>query len=156
MIFLQNYKEFQTFCGYDEKNGEVEYYLKNEHPELNKQPKTGVFSEIDGKTVLFFRRNGILQLTIEKDVFSIDDDMRANWELKKNCEHNSPTAVFSLYQEEKKLKAIEYTPFLSRNIIPEDDSAFVDEEDYDFLIFIHNVLNDRKRRSSIYMEPFIL
>ena len=156
MIFLQNYKEFQKFCGYDEKNGEVEYYLKNEHPELNKQPKAGAFSEIDGKAVLFFRRNGTLQLTIEKDMFAINDNMHANWELKKNCERNPPTAVFSLYEKERKLKAIEYTPFLSRNIIPEDNTAFVDEEDYDFFIFIHNVLNDRERRRSIYAKPFIL
>ena len=153
MIYLQSKKIFNQFAKLNIETGEAQYDNKNNLIEGEKISFSGTFSEVDTDTVFFFRHEGQLFLKIKDKTFLIHDHTTSNWEIMKS---NAIYAVFSISEDGKVIYEKKYRPFASKEVIEDDLTAFVDEEDYDFFVFINNVLNSRERRKDIYKEKFVL
>lgn len=153
MIYLQSKELFNQFAKLNIETGEAHYENKSNLIEGEKILFSGTFSEVDNEAVFFFRHDGQLFLKIKDKTFLIHDYTTSNWEIMKS---NTIYAIFSISEGGKVIYKKKYRPFTSKKVIKDDLTAFVDEEDYDFFVFINNVLNSRERRTDIYKEKFVL
>jgi hypothetical protein len=144
-IFLQQFSKFDCIGQLDLSTGAWHEYSKSAHPEIAAKPWTGVFEVIDKKRLCLFRWDRTLTMWAQGRIFAITDDVTSSWDLI-----GVGRAVFRLEKNSKTTFELEFAPFQSRKPIPGDETPFVDEEDYDFLIFVHHVLSDPARRARIY------
>lgn len=153
MIYLQSKEEFDKIAKLNVETGEATYESKSNLTGDEKLLFSGTFAEVDSETVFFFRYDDKLLLKIKGESFLLHDNTTTNWEIRKD---NAIHAVFSIMEREKVIYEKKYRPFTSDMVIKNDLTAFVDEEDYDFFVFINNVLNSKERRRDIYRKKFTL
>ncbi len=153
MIYLQSKEQFNQFAKLNIDTGEAQYENKSNLTENEKIIFSGTFSEVDNEVVFFFRHDGQLFIKIKDETFLIDDNTASSWEIRKS---NTIYAVFTISERGKVIYEKKYRPFPSEKVIKDDLTAFVDEEDYDFFVFINSVLNSKERRTDIYKEKFVL
>lgn len=153
MIYLQSKEQFNQFAKLNIETGDIQYENKSNLSKGEKILFSGAFSEVDNEAVFFFRHDGQLFLKIKDKTFLIHDYTTSNWEMRKS---NTIYAVFSISEGGKVIYEKKYKPFSSDNVIMDDLTAFVDEEDYDFYVFINSVLKSKERREEIYKDKFVL
>ena len=154
MIYLQCMNEFNKVAQLNPLSGKVVFFSKNKQPDEANQPKIGTFACVDDKIICFYRYNNELNIKINKDHFILSDSISSKWHIKEGATKSSLIAIFSILDNNKVLFNWEYSPFTSRKPLIGDDTSFIDEEDYDFCLFIHNVLCSKERRKGIYDKPF--
>jgi len=160
VIYLQYYNKYGCRVSLDITTGKVGFYLKKDNPDIFKELLYGFFCEVDGMKIFFYRRNNILFLKVNDKEIMIHDNVRSKWTLKGHVKSNDFYAKFILLERKiplfkgKEIYALKYKPFTNRKIIPGDETPFITEEDYDFIIFIHNVLNDKYRRRVLFSKEW--
>lgn len=153
MIYLQSKEEFNRFAKLNMETGEAQYEDKSGLEDSERIYFSGTFSEVDNGAVFFYRYDSQLFLKLKEKTFPITDNTASSWEIRKS---DPIVAIFSISESGKLIYEKKYRPFASGNVIEGDMTAFVDEEDYDYLVFVNNVLNSKERRSDIYKEKFAL
>ena len=149
IVLLQGFSRFDAIGQLNVQTGEWHEYSKS-RDHIIKPGCKGFFDLVDGKRVCFFRLDGLLRLRTQDHSFNIGPEVTSSWEL---MDHR---ALFRLAHGSTTIFELEYTAFQSMKKIPGDPTPFVDEEDGDFFLFIHRVLEDAERRARIYTEDFWL
>ena len=107
----------------------------------------GHFAYITNERFLFYRWNGDLRLR-RGDTPSISlSGVQINWM------HSSNNVQVILKKESKII--LEKSYFLNPRIksIDNDPTPFIEPEDFDFFLFVRNVLADNNRSKIIYFNP---
>ena len=119
----------------------------------------GRFSFIEGALVAFYRDNGVLKLRVENEEHVIDDLTSSQLDEKRDTLNSliplklrglggSQNKSFSLIHDGVSVLTLAYS--FSAAKIAFDPTPFIDEEDSDFMLFIHRVLHDPERRKNIW------
>ena len=146
-MFLQSHQSFDTVAEYDPSTRTFTTFSRNVEPSrVPTGQLSGVFDHLGERRVLLYRLDGVLYLEIDDDRIPMEGHVvevyAANEDRVLRVFGNS-TVVFELTYSSPHLD-----PPLS-----DDLTAFVEEEDFDFGLFLANVSRDQERQSRMYAKP---
>jgi hypothetical protein len=107
-------------------------------------PVQGHFGKLGCRRALLYRHRGALLLRVGKQEVDLDD--RTQVELERGWWHNVVRVV-------RAGRVLVRAPYRRPWIFPPlawDPTAFVEEEHFDFGLFVHNVASDPARRERMY------
>ncbi len=107
------------------------------------RPVRGSFARLDDHMVVLYRYEGQLHLRIDASDIELTQDTRA--EFTKGSRNRLRVVRAGLV-----LFALSYKPRRLQPPLDADMTPFVEEEDFDFGLFVYNVLNEQKRRERVY------
>lgn len=145
-MLVQSNDSFIRVGEFDPRNGTlVEFDRENASPELLASPLEGHFSILSGKRVVFFRSEDRLWLSIEDEVWDMTDGHEVEWETLGG------SSLLRIRQGKDDAFEVRYEPGPETGPPLDDDpTPFVAQEDWDFGLFIHNVLSNPQRSAGIY------
>ena len=147
MIRLQSMDEYDKIVEFDFLDKKNIFYSKKENPEKRKAKKNGNYSIIEGNFLALFRFNNELHFRANEKDFVVDDDTKI--EFKKGEEKN----FFKVTKDNKLFFELVYaSPVIDPPLEEDFVSSFVEEEHFDFCLFIYNVVSNRKRRESFFRK----
>jgi hypothetical protein len=112
--------------------------------ETNGIPLVGHFAELNGERVMLFRCDERLYVRFGHDLPLATDGLLAEWWVAFGKAH------FRLKRGEQILVERSYSLSVHIKNLVHDPTPFVEAEDFDFLLFVRNVLNDSARSQRIY------
>lgn len=141
-MILESKDDFDQLAELD-PNGTYLFLSRKQHPELTGSPSGG-YSMVDGTMVSLYRMDGGLYFRVGEQEFQLTDDVTSTLTREDNKQ------VFRLVQDGSPLLIFGYTPQGNEIPLNIDPTPFVEEEDFDFLLFVHNVLTEGGRRRRVY------
>ena len=140
---------FDQLAELDLRDSSVRFLSRKQHPELSASV-AGSFSIVNEMMVSLYRVQGGLYFRVGDQVFQVTDDTTST------LETDGKNRRFRLFEREKVLVDLTYlTPELEIPLSI-DPTPFVEEEDFDFLLFVHNVLTQPGRRNRVSNQAQIL
>jgi hypothetical protein len=145
MILLQSKDRFDSLAELDVTTGAVSWISRSGVGEVAWEEIYGSFSCLAGRLVMLYRLEGVLRLRIDELTFLLTgihslDRMLLGENMARLTLFEGDTSIFSMTYRRP-----EVFPPLAL-----DPTPFVEEEDFDFGLFLYNVLNDPGRRARIY------
>jgi hypothetical protein len=119
---------------------------RKHHPKLSASI-TGSFSIVDEVMVALYRIHGVLYFRIADQEFEVTDNISST--LK--CDGSN--RKFGLLKDGHVLVDLTYLTPESQFQLSIDPTPFVEEEHFDFLLFVHNVLGEPGRRERVWNGP---
>src|SRR5215467_7821213 len=107
-------------------------------------PLIGIFSSAGGRRVLFYRWDGELSLRVSDGLPIRLGQAEADW----TCSNG--LCVFTLNLRGRQMLREVYPLSPEIESIEEDPTPMVEAEDFDFFLFVHNVLHDPGRSERIF------
>ena len=169
IIFLQSKEKFADLLQLNYVTNEKMVIKKTSFDKQESIKISGAFSEIDGQLICFFRYQDQLFIDFDDDRYLIAPSVNSTiitprstqrilnilcGLVKINCKNETifkyQLSRFCLKQENKTLKNIYYKPMENSLSGEIDYTPFIEDEDFDFFLFMHNVLNDTERRKNIF------
>lgn len=143
-MILQSQDRFDEIAVLNLSTGETNFVSKSKHPELASQPTSGWYSVVDNVMCRLYRKEGVLFLGVGKQTFKLLDDVGSR------LIRGQDSSTFQLISNGDLLFSFKYN--LPKLDVPlkNDPTPFIEEEDFDFLLFVDNVLKDKARRQRIY------
>ncbi len=126
---------------------------------------SGRYALVDGTRVLFYREGETLKLRLGGETYEVDADVTAGYErggaaalieqvpgrrLRKRLSRLlGAENTFRLLRRGSVILTFTYAAPL-RELRVFDPTPFMDDEDFDFMLFVHNVINSAERRDAIW------
>lgn len=145
-MILQSQDKFDELAVLNPSTGETKFVSKSKHPELASQSTSGWYSIVDNVMCCLYRSERRLFLGVGKQTFELPDDVSSR--LIREQGGNT----FQLTSNGTLLFSFEYRSPKLDIPLENDPTPFVEDEDFDFLLFVHNVLKDKSRRERIYNQ----
>ncbi len=142
-MILESKDHFDQLAELDPDTGTYRFLSRKEQPELATTQSCGGYSLIDGTMVSLYRVDGVLYFRVGDQNFKLTDDVTSKLTREVNKQ------VFWLLEGGPLFK-FEYVPTDQDIPLSMDPTPFVEEEDFDFLLFVHNVLAEPGRRHRVY------
>ena len=140
---------FDQLAELDLRDSSVRFLSRKQHPELSASV-AGSFSIVNEMMVSLYRVHGGLYFRVGDQVFQVTDDTTST------LETDGKNRRFRLLERENVRVDLTYlTPELEIPLSI-DPTPFVEEEDFDFLLFVHNVLTQPGRRNGVSNQAQIL
>jgi hypothetical protein len=136
---------FDQLADLDPGSPSVRFLSRKDHPELSASI-VGRFSIINEMMVSLYRINGVLYFRIGDQEFELTDNVSSTLETDGN------NRDFQLLKSEEVLVDLRYLTRESEIPLSIDPTPFVEEEHFDFLLFVHNVLTQPGRRDRVWNE----
>jgi hypothetical protein len=143
-MILESKDVFDQLAELDPNNGTYRLLSRKQYPDLATTPPSGSYSIVDGTMLSLYRRDGVLYFRSADREFKVTDDVVS----KLTREDNS--RVFLLLKDGNVLVDLRYSPSEPEFPLTIDPTPFIEEEDFDFFLFVHNVLTQPDRRLRIY------
>ena len=105
-------------------------------------PFVGFIAYLRDHIILFYCRNEILHLTLDGKNFLLDEHILIRLE-QASSNQNGTYKKLLVYQDDQLIFSLDYE--LLGRMIPGDPTPFVEMEDFDFGLFLNNVLANPKR-----------
>jgi hypothetical protein len=156
MMLLQSAERARDFARLDPDTGRIDFFSQDgELREQMQAGSSGRFSFVESALVAFYRDNRVLKLRIGDEEYVIDEGTSSRIAKSRNrlvtwLTRSRRRNQFLLSQNGKTVVSLKYQAPETSNI-PFDPTPFIEEEDFDFMLFIHQVLNDSKRRKDIWI-----
>ncbi|MBA3241759.1 MAG: hypothetical protein H0T60_11085 [Acidobacteria bacterium] len=145
-MILQSKDKFSELARLNLDTGEVAFVSKHSDPALKKSVPSGGYSIVNGVMCSLYKVGGGLYLRVGEQAFEITDDVKAT--LNRSAKKHT----FQLLRNENLLLEFIYPPPKLDIPLADDPTPFIEEEDFDFLLFVTNVLNDKGRRQRVYNQ----
>jgi hypothetical protein len=167
-FYLQRRNAFDDVAKLDSITGDPQILSKAATEEAKSATKVGWYCHVDERLVILCRLDGIPWLRIDDFAIPVDDDVHVFWDLAGLPRQEGPRrdwrdlepgevavnpaarAVFRVEKAGEVILSFEHRPFQARKIFVGDNTPFVDEEDYDFMLFVWRVLENPGRRAAFY------
>ena len=143
MILASN-DDFDQLAELDPNSGTYRLLSRKEHPELTSM--SGGFSMIEGTMLSLHRRDDVLFFRVGEREFELTDDVTST------LTQEDTDRVFQLIRNGKSLVSFKYRPPAPEVPLNIDPTPFVEEEDFDFFLFVHEVLSTSGRRHRVYNQ----
>ena len=145
-MLLQSHGSFDLLAEFDAANEAFTTFSKKSEPErVSSRKVAGVFEYVGGRRLLLYRLSGVLYVQVDDERMRMNDLsielMRAN---NGRVLRLSADGGFML---ELGYRLIDLDPALS-----DDSTAFVEEEDFDFGLFLANLASDQRRQDRMFTE----
>lgn len=145
-MILQSNDRFDEIAQFDPVTGNYQLLSKKANHELVNAPISGSYSIVGQILLALYRKNGDLYVWIDTKAFPISDTVSSA------LIQEGDQRVFRLLDNERLIATFRYLPSVSEVPMELDPTSFVEEEDFDFVLFIHNVLTDPGRRERVYKD----
>jgi hypothetical protein len=145
MVLLQSMDKFDNLAELDTGTGQISYFSRRANPKAASRPIRGAIAQLHGRTLCLYREAGALHFRVDNEDFELTE--KTHVELVRTQDDVNRITVLRngvpLFTWTYQRPAI-YPP------LELDPTPFIEEEDFDFCLFVHNVVNDPSRRKRIY------
>lgn len=145
-MLLQSKDEFDALMELDAITGSHRILSRKQHPEITNTPVAGGYSVVDTIPACLYRRDNALYFRLGEDECQITDDVESV------LAREDGYSLFQLVRNGKLLVDFKYRSSPPEVPLRIDPTPFIEEEDFDFLLFVHNVLEQADRRHRVYNE----
>ncbi len=144
-LILQHHSQSAELILLDSEDAEPVRTTRAEHPvDSTFRWLSGLFEELGGELVLFFRREGILYLRTGNRLIDVTEDVGSRHVARDG------RRTLTLLRSGEAVLAISYPESELPPYVPSDVVLFTGEEDRDFGLFVHEVLSNPERRNQIW------
>jgi hypothetical protein len=143
-MILQSHDRYNDIAIFDPESGAFAIYQKSASPLNVTRPIEGHFVEIHGDTVMFYRVQDQLHLRINELDFPLSESMFVH--IQTGDTYNT----LIILRDNNEIFAWKYHRPRITPPLELDPTPFVDEEDFDFGLYIQNVTIDQNRRNRVY------
>ena len=143
-MLVQSHDRFDVVAEFDPSSGRL--VPQPRVPGTEPHATSGWFAVLDGRCIVFFREHGKLKLRIGTSLFLVDSGAIVGW--KASGQHvvlsvsNSSMQASVLYQAGPPGVPLDLDP-----------TPFVSSEDWDFGLFVFNVVSDPERFELVRLGP---
>jgi hypothetical protein len=143
MILLQSQDKFDDLAVLEPDTGQLTWYSKEQTPDLASHPIAGHIAYLNGHMLALYRDTGVLHFRIDDNDFALTRQTRI--ELARG-----DVNILKVVRDDVMLLEWTYKPPIIEPPLDMDPTPFVEEEDFDFGLFVYNVTKDAGRRNRIY------
>jgi hypothetical protein len=120
--------------------GQVKFFSREDNPQAATNLLAGYYAYLGERLVILHKLGKNLVLRMENRCISITDETRATLiELES-------VNTLEIFQSSELLVKIEYARPVIRPPLQDDPTPFVDKEQFDFGLFIKNIINSKERQ----------
>ncbi|HEX6715739.1 MAG TPA: hypothetical protein VF088_01435 [Pyrinomonadaceae bacterium] len=145
-MILQSKDEFDEVMELDRVTGRYRTLSRKQHSEIMSIRPSGGYSIVNGILVCLYRVDNGLYFRLGEEDYKITDTVTSI------LVRENGYRLFQLMQNENLLVNFRYRSPLYEVPLNMDPTAFIDEEDFDFFLFVHNVLAQGDRRYRVYNQ----
>ena len=145
-MILQCQDEVDKLVDLNPDTGAYRFLSRKQHPELPSTWPSGAFSILNDTMLMLYRKDGVLYFRTGDRTVELADDITSSL-TKENSRR-----VFQLIKNGKPEICVTYLPAVHDVPLSADPTPFIEEEDFDFLLFVHNILTTTGRRNRVYSE----
>lgn len=142
-MILGRYTIFDELGDFDPVTGLLTVFSGLAEPRREPDQISGTFDYIGGKLVLLFRLDGILYLQIEGHRMPMNSH---TIELQSMNGHR----VLRVLSDDEVILELEYESPIIDPPLSEDPTPFIEEDHFDFGLFLANLSRDRNRQARMY------
>lgn len=143
-MFVQSYNSFWVVADFDERTGELKEFRRSSSDDPPHSAARGAFMSTPDGSVVFYRHHDFLWLRIGEVVRAFDDARReARWRSA------SEKSTLELLDRGVTVASVQYAP--SPGGEDDDPTSFAEREDWDFGLFVKNVLENEGRSRRIFI-----
>ncbi len=142
-MLLQSHQVFDTIADYNPGTDEFVTFSRRCQPMRMTGPITGSFDHINGRRALLFRLAEILYLQIDSQRLSMEDHI-----VKLRFENGQ--RLLEVFTGDRVVLKLICTPPTLDPPLELDLTAFIEEEDFDFGLYLANVSSNRDRQARMY------
>jgi hypothetical protein len=143
-MILQSNERFDEVAEYDPLTGNYRFLSKSRNREMLPVRIAGSYSCLGDTIVSLYRKDEDLFLRIGNREFEITPDVYSS--LTQEGDYQ----IFRLLNKQDVIAFFSYTPRFTEIPADLDPTPFIDDEDFDFLLFVHHVLTEEGRRERVY------
>lgn len=136
-MLLQYHNRFDIVAEFDPDTGQIDVLPRPQG--LSVAATDGWFSLLSGVCVAFFRQAGQLRLRVGDRCFALDQDVSIEWHSDDN------TSILKVADRDGEIALRYRTGPRSGPALPDDQTPFIDQEDWDLGLFVSNVMFDEER-----------
>ena len=144
-MILQSHTDFDLLAALDPSIPSIQFLSRKQHPELPALI-AGSFSLINEMMVSLYRTRGNLYFRIADQEFELTDEVSSRLEV------GGVGRKFRLLKGENVLVELTYSTPEFEIPLSNDPTPFVEQEHFEFLLFVHNVLTDPGRRNRVWNQ----
>jgi hypothetical protein len=141
----QSQDRIDEVAEFNPATGDIRYLSNAGRPEFSHETTRGFYSTLDGHFLAVFVVDGMIRLRVDSADYSIDCETETRF--LRAASRNS----LLLIDRERVVFRLEYIPRVVQPPLEVDHTPFVEEEDHDFALFVHNLLCNPKRRK-VFIE----
>ncbi|MDN5205232.1 hypothetical protein QQ008_27865 [Fulvivirgaceae bacterium BMA10] len=138
-MILRSYTDYNVFAKVDLKNHTLRSI------DYDNLEEKGLYAYLGDNLVFFYRLNDNLYLSIDYDNILIDDRVEILLLKKKESQY-----VLSVKILDQILYNIEYSFIKEKYFFEDDTTGFIEEEDFNFGLFLRNVVMNNERKRLIF------
>jgi hypothetical protein len=147
MILMQSLDKFDDLADLDINTGYISWFSRRANPAVASRPIHGHIAQLHGRILCLYRRGGVLHFRVDGEDFELTKNTSVNLE---RVRHDTNRIIVT--QEGTLLFSWTYQRRVVFPPLELDPTPFVEEEDFDFCLFVYNVANDPERRERIYTD----
>jgi hypothetical protein len=145
-MLLQNLDQFDDLVLLDPDTEQISMLSRSAHPELSAQSVRGHFADLAGHRIYFYRAHDE-RLHVRVDELHVEFNRETRVTLVRQ---DIDTNRFQVLRNGSVVIDLLYPRPVLDPPLAHDPTPFVDEEDFDICLLIHNVMTDAARRERIY------
>ena len=142
-MLLQSHQSFDTAADYDPTTGRFDLFSRHAEPNRVAGQLSGVFDHIGGKRVLLYRLGDGLYVEIDGQRLHLETHV-------VEVQAVNGRRRLQVLSDGRGVIEMTYDPPLLDPPLSLDPTAFIEEEDFDFGLFLRNVWHDRSRQMRMY------
>lgn len=146
-MFVQCKELFDRVAEFTPETGQLNEFSRTAEPDRIRGPVRGSYSTIGGRSVVLYRDDGLLWLRVDGEVLALD--RRTRVELIE-LDPDGTEKLLRIAQGMDILMEWSYEP--QARTIEGDLTPFVEEEDFDFALFLSNVSLNPDRQDLLYTD----
>ena len=145
MIYLQSVDYFDQLAELDTNTGQISLFLRHERPAALSQQIRGAFAQLQGRILCLYRQAGLLHFRVDNEDFELTENTEVKLEHVED-DFNRITVL----RDGVSLFTWTYQSPIVYPSLEIDPTPFVEEEDFDFCLFVYKVAKDPARKENIY------
>lgn len=142
-MILECHDNFDQLAELNRHLPSAQFFSRKHHPELSASI-AGSFSIVNEMMASLYRVQGVLYFRVADQEFEVTD------EVSSTLESDGSYRRFRVLEVKNVLVDLTYLTPESEIPLSLDPTPFVEEEHFDFLLFVHHVLTEPGRRNRVW------
>lgn len=148
MVLLQSNDRFDSLAELDTSTGQISWFSRSADPARASSPVHGHVGQMQGRILCLYRDEaGILHFRVD----NVDLELTENTHVELERVRDDANRI-TILRNGILLFAWTYQRPVIEPSLEYDPTPFIEEEHFDFCLFVYNVANDPGRREIIYTE----
>lgn len=147
MILLESNDRFDDLAELNTSTGQVSWFSRRANLTAASRPVRGHIAKLHGRTLCLYREAGVLHFRVNNEDFELTEKTYVKLErIEDNVNR------ITVLRDGDEMFTWTYRRPVIEPPLEIDPTPFVEEEHFDFCLFVYNVAGDPSRRERIYTE----